>query len=595
MTPPSDDDAFWEEMGEARFRRRRSRPTGRGEAKRERSERPDAVRPEGARLHEGPLSDDDRRRPRRPTVAAQASSPGPAAVDRPSHRGLAVAAGATGLVWLVFMLVRMFAGGPIGLADQGDGRPLICTFNVAASQPWGTETRAYVEPMYHHEQWWGESCGADGSGEPYNSTERWMLNGAKALTSPLGFPGELDFRALGVLCAALVGLGVAAWVLVLPGRIWHRVAVASLVALVYADSLIAPWFVSTYSEPAAMVGILFLGPALIWLWRTERTVAPKLVLVAALAMFIAAAKTQAVGIVPAVVLGLLWTRSSRRDIPLMLAERPDRRARRGARLAAAMLRTGTRTLHFARTRGLALCVVAALVFGSVLYVHTQPKRLAMVQKYDAFFGELLPHSPDGRSDLRSFGLPRGMIKASGSNVASANAITRTPSFDTWNRKVSMPGIWFVYVRDAFRLIDLGTRGMHAVATGRVNYLGNFTKADGGAYRHDNRVPIFITLFRISDKFLPLLALLWLLTLGWGWGAAKNRRYSTAEQGIGRFAVVLVFAIATEFWTTALTEGSVEYVKHMILTDLLTALCFPTILALRLAAWRHRDDPARSIS
>ncbi|MEO9223865.1 MAG: hypothetical protein ABI276_02625 [Acidimicrobiales bacterium] len=595
MTPPSDDDAFWEEMDEARFRRRRSRPTGRGEGERKRTGQSDAVRPERARLHEGPLSDDDRRRPRRPTVAAQASSPKPAAVDRPSHRGLAVAAGATGLVWLVFMLVRMFAGGPIGLADQGDGRRLICTFNVAASQPWGTETRAYVQPTYHHEQWWGESCGADGSGEPYNSTERWMLNGAKALTSPLGFPGELDLRALGVLCAAFVGLGVAAWVLVLPGRIWHRVAVASLAGLVYADSLIAPWFVSAYSEPAAMVGILFLGPALIWLWRTERTVALKLVLVAVLAMFIAAADVRAVAIVPAVVLGLLWTRSSRRDVPLMLAERPGRGVPRRARLVKGAQRAGERTVHFARTRALALCVVAALVFGSVLYIHAQPKRFAMVQKYDAFFGELLPNSPNGKGDLRSFGLPKSMIKASGTDVDSINAITRTPGFDAWNRKVSMQSIWFVYMRDPFRLVDLGTRGMHAVATGRVNYLGNFTKADGGAYRHDNRVPIFITLFRVSDKFLPLLALLWLLTLGWGWGAAKNRRFSTAEQGVGRFAVVLVFAIATEFWITALTEGSVEYVKHMILTDLLTAFCFPTILALRLAAWRHRDDPARSIS
>jgi hypothetical protein len=510
-----------------------------------------------------------------------------AAAAREVGPRVALAAVVTAVVWTGVLLLRLFAGGAVGLADQGDGHRLTCSLGVAPTQPWGVDARAHVWPTLQAQQWWGDACSAAGPQATYPSSEHVLLRAAKALTGPLGFPGALDLRALGVLCAVVVGIGLALWVLTLPGPLGHRVAVASLIGLVYADSSVAPWFVSPYAEPAAMLGILFLGPALLWLWRQERTQWVGLVTVAAVALFAATARSEAVGLVPAAVVGLVWVRSANREPGPAPARPVGRGVPWARRLVAAVRRLGGRSARFARVRGIALAVAAALVVGAGAYLHAQPARVKLEHKYDAFFGELIPHSPSGKSDLARFGLPAKMIQASGTSLSSPASVARTAGFDDWDRQVTMPKIWATYLRDPFRLVDLSTRGMHAIGAGRTNYLGNRMVGDGGAVAHDDRVPVFLTVFRAFDRVLPLLALVWVLTLGWGVAAARAKAYTPAERGLGRFAVVLVLAITGEFWWILLGGGTGELVKNMELTMLLTALCFPVILALRLTARRHR--------
>ncbi|NUT43683.1 MAG: hypothetical protein HOV86_27200, partial [Thermoactinospora sp.] len=161
----------------------------------------------------------------------------------------------TGLAWAGIMLTRLFAGGAVGLADQGDGKRLLCTLGAGNLRPWDANMSIHLYPTWVPHTWYGETCGADGSGEAYRSTQLLLLRLAELVNGPLGLPGVIDLRALGVVCAVLVGVVVGLLVLVVPGRTITRVAFASTIGLVFADSAFAGFFISPYAEPAGLLGL----------------------------------------------------------------------------------------------------------------------------------------------------------------------------------------------------------------------------------------------------------------------------------------------------------------------------------------------------
>lgn len=236
------------------------------------------------------------------------ATPAPTRRDRsqPARRRLGLVAVSTGLVWAGIMVARLFIGGAVGMGDQGDGRRLMCQLGVRTTVPFNGSTAAYLDPTWIVHRWYGEACSADGAGGVYRSSQLWLLSMAKHLTPILGLPGTLDLRALGLLCALLVGLVVAALVVVLPGRPWFRVLLASLVGLLAADSMISQFFISPYSEPAELIATLGLCPALLALWRRGRTTWPSLAAVGFLGIVAIGAKTQAAALLPGLVLAVLW-------------------------------------------------------------------------------------------------------------------------------------------------------------------------------------------------------------------------------------------------------------------------------------------------
>ncbi len=193
---PSDHDEFWEELGQGRRgRRARAAEESKAAAARERGA------PEEPRVASGPERYEAPARRRRtpgasgegPPSAARAPDRRPARSEpprsgapsapqvppraprppEPRGRRLAIAAGATAAVWIGLMLIRLFAGGAVGLADQGDGQQLTCGLGVAPAQPFGIDPRAHVWPTYHAQQWAGEACGAPGTNQQVPSSERW--------------------------------------------------------------------------------------------------------------------------------------------------------------------------------------------------------------------------------------------------------------------------------------------------------------------------------------------------------------------------------------------------------------------------------------
>lgn len=504
--------------------------------------------------------------PHRPAASGTAARSGPPVWS------VARAGGITGLAWCGLLLARLFAGGAIGMGDQGDGRRLMCQLGVRTAAPFNANPSAYLYPTWIAHRWYGEACSADGAGGLYRSSELWLLSLAKHLTPALGLPGAVDLRVLGVICAVLVGLVVAMLVLALPGSIAFRVVVASLVGLLAADSAVAQFFVSPYSEPAELIGTLALGPALLFLWRRGVVTWTRLGVVVFVSTVVIGAKTQAAAVLPVIFVALLW-------LPYGAAGPPRRAVDRVV----------------SRLPGLLACAV--LLGVTAFFVHAAPEGLTQQDVYGEVFGEILVHSPNRAADLRSLGADPSLASAAGSNPESPNAATIRPEYLAFTRDVTEAAIVRFYVLHPLRLLPVAADGLRGVAQWRQDYLGSYLPGSGhppGAI--ERRVDAYGLLLQHQAGLVLLV--LWLLTLYLGWRTAGDERLGPAERAVGRLAVFVSAGAFCEFWAVMVSIGLPDVYRHMILTNVLLALGLPlmgAMTAVRLRAARNDpDSPLSSV-
>lgn len=261
------------------------------------------------------------------------------------------------------LAARLFAGGTVGLADNGDGARVLCSLGVRDDNPYNAPSR-YAYLSWPNHTWWGETCGTP-DGRPYQTTGLWLAQLAKWLTPALGYGnGVLDLRALGVICCVLVAvlLGWLAWLLPLP--VVPRLLAIGLTWLVIADGGIAGYFISPYPEAAGLVGILALLIAVLAYWRTPQVGPGSLVAVTGTAMFTIAVKAQTaiflVTVVPLLLARHSWGATLRAR---MRARTPEREAWPLREVP----------LQWVRSRVPALIASAALIAGTVGYLEAQPE------------------------------------------------------------------------------------------------------------------------------------------------------------------------------------------------------------------------------
>lgn len=507
-----------------------------------------------------------------PEESGRARAGGSAARSGPALRSVTQAAVMTGAAWCGLLLARLFAGGAIGMGDQGDGRRLMCQLGVRTTAPFNANPSAYLYPTWIGHRWYGEACSADGAGGLYRSSELWLLSLAKHLTPVLGLPGALDLRALGVICAVLAGIVVALLVFALPGSIAFRVVVASLIGLLATDSAVAQFFISPYSEPAELIGTLALVPALLLLWRRGYVTWTRLAIVVFVSTVVIGAKTQAAAVLPAIFVALLW-------LPYGAAGSPRRGVGR----------------VMSRLPGLMACAV--LLGVTAFFVHAAPVGLTQQDVYGEVFGEILVHSANRSADLRSLGADPSLASAAGTNPESPNAATIRPQYLAFTRDVSEADIVRFYVVHPVRLLAVGADGLRGVAQWRQDYLGSYLPGSGhppGAI--ESRVDAYGLV--LQHQVGLVLVVLWLLTLYLGVRTAGDDRLGPAERALGRLAVFTAVGAFCEFWAVMVSIGFPDVYRHMILANVLMALGLPlmgAMTAVRLRAARNDpDSPLSSV-
>lgn len=478
-----------------------------------------------------------------------------------------------GVVSAIVMIVRLLVPEPVGMGDQGDGHQLVCSLGVMNIRPWDYSAfTEFVYPSWVPHQFYGEGCGASGSGEPYYSSQLLFLWLGKLLTPLLGWGPGLDTRAVGVVCCIVFGLLIAGLIAVLPGRTSFRILIAALVTAVMADGIFADFFVSPYSEPAAFLGTLAMSVALLHYWngRGPRWLAVLLVVLAT--AFTVSAKTQTVSWLPVVALALLWQPFGQRTAHGVADAVGNAN---GGTDSEGSGDTGSPPRRPWRTLVLPATAVLAIAAFSVAFIGAQPKRFSELALYNAVFVELLPHSPSPEDDLQWLGLDPSFITATGTTVASSRSAVYNPKYHQFAEQINLGKIAVFYASHPERLITMGERGITAMLTPELGYVGSYLESpEHGANEKERRFPVVLALFSAMKAAPVVFVAMQLLTLLLGLAVAARK-----QAGIGRLAVVIVLGCWLEFWAVMLTQGQSEIYKHMIIAGFMAALCMPLLLAL----------------
>lgn len=473
-----------------------------------------------------------------------------------------------GLLCTLGLLLRMFVPGPVGLSDQGDGHRLLCELGLRNDVPWGATQSDYVRFTWVPHRYYGETCGANQTSQPYYSSALVLMRMASWLTPILHLPGALDLRALAVLCCIIAGVAIGWLVHEIRGAMLARAAVGVLVGLIVADGGIAQYFASPYSETAVFLGLLLLIPAALRLMRNRHTGLSITLAVFAIGAFVLTAKTQAITFLPAIVPVLVF--------------------RPGSRGAPADERSETagRTRGRVRHRVAGMLAAVALIGITVGYLNAQPPRFQELDAYSQVFQTILPSSPDRAGDLRFFGLDPALAIGSGSNILSPNSVAADPAYVGFTDKVTTTRVVEFYVTHPGRIFGLAAQGLRYAGTYRVSgYLADYPQSSGAPpFALDHRVEVLTYVYSFFGAAPFLFALVWLAGLI-GFGIATRRGSAAGLLGLG-----LTVGIIAQFWAVLLSEGYGEAIKHMIIVDYATALLLPVAII----AWMGRrlplDDP-----
>ena len=498
----------------------------------------------------------------------------------------------------VLLFARLMFPTPVGVADNYDGSRLLCHLGLYTTGNSG-QMRAWVNFTYVIKQGW--TCtktpygiGAKGATNidlpqpAYNSSQLVLMNIAHYLTKALGLhnkigPTALDLRVLGAVGCVFIGIAIGLLFAVMRASRLSRYLVCGAVLLIVADASFIDFAASPLSEISAVIGVLFLLPAILLLFRPGRSRWAGLALGCGALLFLVTSKAQDAPMVGLVVLLLAF--------PVTVG---PLKGRVGSRVIPAML---------------------ALVVGLAGHALTpkQDPHFTLQTKADFLFNELLYVSPTPKADMAAMGVPfyyssqvgkpawcppyspsvmdtgiydpstKGdkYVARDHSNDPALQAAMKTGN--TWKFMLTHPDRMvrvandaanaFFYVRPTYTGLCGGTHSAQA------NPLANYP-APHGANAVDKRftpVTSFLGLFR-GLGLIPLL-LLWAIPI---WVAvrrlARRRDRVTGERKAFAWMTLLLSAIALlQFGAGAYFDG-IDTSKHLNLSIFASVLAVVTAVA-----------------
>lgn len=487
-------------------------------------------------------------------------------------------AACVGLVVLLVALLRMLFPSAIGLSDQGDAHRLLCQLGLEVDMSWhdritpDVSSTAYVPMEWERHDWYGDSCGANGTGQPYRSSEVTLLRGAQILTPVLGFDAALDLRALAVVCSALLAVLVALLYLALSGGTAVRLFTVGFVTLTLLDRRVAGVFASGYSEPAALLGSLAVVVASLFVLRRRTPSLPALVALTGAGAFTLTSKSQMVAVLPLVVTALVWRRSA------SVVTRP------GASWWVRIIRAAR-----ARTAGIVCSLV--LVAITSWYLSSQPPRFEEVNRHNQLFHTLLALDDQPEDDLRWFGLDPSLAPLAGTNITANDALVSSPAYAEV-ADISQADLVRFYATHPGRLALLARRGLDAAASADLSgYLASYPRSSGEPpHTFENRIWLVSALFEIADAVPVLLVVVVLGSLVVS--VLVVRRSDDPEvEGPALVATGVALAAMAAGAAAVWGDGTVELPRHLMIADVFVAWCVPFTVAARFGARHERPELA----
>jgi hypothetical protein len=440
-----------------------------------------------------------------------------------------------GFAAVVVALLVLFVPRPIGLADNGDEARLPCHLGLAPTYAWGqTQYATSVNFLWHR------GIPPEGLNCEVRSSAVVPMRVAASISRHLPGHHGLDSRVLGVLYALAFGVAVALLVAGLPRRRWPRVVGGTAFVALGTDVAFLSYFSSTYAEPLgyvallATVGLVMIG----WDRKAPPGVAwAVLVTVAASALVLAKPQFAVLALVVAAAIGLRRLAGDRRGVAW----------------------------------GVPLACAAVVLAAGLVSVKSNPAQFRRINLYNAYFTELLGHSPDPAADLSAFGLPTSWKRYAGTNYFQEKRFVHSHRVDRFYDQVDYAGITAFYAKRPERALRLASRGARAGADPRVPYLGMFpyAKAHPELQRTCRWCPVS-SIGRLVRPAAPVGApLLWLGSVAVAVGELWQRRGANgcgpARRGMA-VGVLVSAASAILLFAAALLGDGVELTKHLYLAD-----------------------------
>ncbi len=448
---------------------------------------------------------------------------------RPDRIAAALGAGAAAVLLAAQLLVPGF----VGLADNGDFVKVMAPAGLAYAD--SAEDRHFKFAP-------SEFAFAPARPDPggYHTSETLLAGAAARIAKGLG-ARDFDIRALGALHAALLVTALALLILACgdlhPAARWTA---AALLAFVFTDVAYAAPLNSLYGQAASLVFLMLAAGVAALAVRRGALRGGALAAYFLLAALFVCSKPQEslqAPLLAAFGLRLAWTGPVR------------------GRIAAAVL-------------------AGSLLVAAVVYFRATPPSLRRVAIYHAVFNELLPHSPDPGGDLDRLGLPRDLLRLSGTTAYDPQSALGDPAFRAaFDARVGYFALARIYVSDPGRIASVLRRAAWKGARMRPPFFGNYPKAAG---RPPRAAAEQFALW--SDlKFLARPAMLgvWTALLaGTAAAALATWRRSSPRGRLAREGLVLLsLTAALELAVCAFADAHIELVRHLYVFDALVDLVF----------------------
>lgn len=475
-----------------------------------------------------------------------------------------------GVLAAVVALLVLFVPRPIGLADNGDEGRLPCHLGLIPNYVWG-QTQYMNSANFR----WKPGAPPDGLNCGARSSAIVPLRVAAAMSRLLPGRPALDTRVAGVLQSLSFGVAIGLIVAGLPRRRRLRVVGGILLVAVCSDVAYLTYFSTAYAEPTGFVAFLATVGLIMIGWRPDGRRGPLWVgatVLAASTVVIAKPQYAALAVVFAVAIGLAHRSAARRSL----------------------------------TRALALGGAALVLVVGVVSIRSNPSQFRRINLYNAYFTELLGHSPDPAADLAEFGLPPSWRKLAGTNYFDRPRTVQSKAFSRFYDDVGYGTLTRFYAEHPSRTLHLVARGLLDGADPRVPYLGMFpySRAHPERERTCRWCPIS-ALGRLARPLTPVGGpLLWIGAVSVAVVELRGRR-SSGPQRRGpvrdpELAVGILVTAASSlllFATSVIGDG-VEITKHLYLAQgafvLMSVLTIVTV-ADRIAEQRIRRLEADSTS